>query len=322
MYTVRNKIASFFRFMPYIRGKFHLGKILGHSLSSYDKDQECITTIRMKDGSLIELDVRSKTEQLAYWTGSYDGSIISKLSSCLQENCVVFDVGANIGFYSVALGLRAKELNGVVYAFEPVKNNFDRLTTNILLNGLESVVLARDIALGDQEGFIEMAMASDNRSLTGNAVMVKGEISRDFFKVDTENKSSLLKLNTINNEARLTKLDTFMEEEQIKDCHLIKIDIEGAEVMFLKGATSFLSKHRPIIYGEFNNYFLTRFGFSFLDVVNIVKPLGYRFFMQTTREGDFIEVFHPKADTENMLLVPVEISDSVLTNLGASGLSS
>ena len=119
----------------------------------------------------------------------------------------------------------------------------------------------------------------------------------------------------INNRVRLTKLDTFIKEQYIENCHLIKIDVEGAEVMFLRGAISFLSKHRPIIYGEFNNYFLPRFGCSFLDVVTIFKPLEYRFFQQTSK-GDFIEVVHPEADSENMLLTPVEISDSVLTKLG------
>jgi hypothetical protein len=67
--------------------------------------------------------------------------------------------------------------------------------------------------------------------------------------------------------------------------------------------------------GEFNNYFMPRFGCSFLDVVNIVKPLNYRFFQQTSKAG-FIKVVEPKADSENMLLTPVEISDSVLTKLG------
>ncbi|MCX5980773.1 MAG: FkbM family methyltransferase [Nostocales cyanobacterium LacPavin_0920_SED1_MAG_38_18] len=306
MYKLRNKIASFSRHTPYIRGKFRLGKIISHLLSNYNNDQECITIIEMRDKSLMQLDVRSGTEQWPYWTGSYDDEIISKLSGCLKENCVVLDVGANIGLYSVALGNRLKALNGKIYAFEPVKNNFDRLIKNIALNKLEAVVLAHEIALGDQEGFIEMAMASDNNSLTGNAVMVKGGISRDFFKIN------------INNKAHLKKLDTFGKEQKIETCHLIKIDVEGAEVMFLRGAISFIGQHRPIIYGEFNNYFLPQFGSSFLDVVNLLQPLKYRFFKQISNAG-FIEVFDPKADSENMLLTPVEISDSVLTKLGVLG---
>jgi FkbM family methyltransferase len=89
-----------------------------------------------------------------------------------------------------------------------------------------------------------MAMASDNNSLTGNAVIVKCGISPDFFKTN------------INNKAQMKKLDTFVKEQKIETCHLIKINVEGAEVMFLRGAISFIGQHRPIIYREFNNYFL------------------------------------------------------------------
>jgi hypothetical protein len=187
MYKFRNAIASFSRSTPCFRGKFQLGKLISNLLSNYNNDRECITTIEMRDGSLMQLDVRSGTEQWPYWTGSYDNETISKLSGCLDENCVVLDIGANIGFYSVALGHQVKVLNGVIHAFEPVKNNFDSLSKNISLNNLERVILTNEIALGDRESSIKMAMASDNKALTGNAVMVKGEIPRYFFKININN---------------------------------------------------------------------------------------------------------------------------------------
>lgn len=52
--------------------------------------------------------------------------------------------------------------------------------------------------------------------------------------------------------------------------------------------------------------------------MNLLKDLKYRFFKQVSNAG-FIEVFNPKADSENMLLTQVEISDSVLTKLGVLG---
>jgi hypothetical protein len=122
MYKLRNKIAFFSRHTPYIRGKFRLGKIISHLLSNYKNDQECITIIEMRDKSLMQLDVRSGTEQWPYWTGSYDDEIISKLSSCLKENCVVLDVGANIGLYSVALGNKLKALKLFYLHFNKFSN--------------------------------------------------------------------------------------------------------------------------------------------------------------------------------------------------------
>ena len=64
--------------------------------------------------------------------------------------------------------------------------------------------------------------------------------------------------------------------------------------------------------------FLPQFCSSFLDVVNLLKALKYPFFKQLSNAG-FIEVFNPKADSENMLLTQLEISDSVLTKLGVLG---
>jgi FkbM family methyltransferase len=301
MYRLRNSVASFSRSTPYFRGKRRLGNIISRLSTDFTKDLECISTVRMQDGTLMQLDVRSRTEQWPYWTGTYDNDMILKLSNCLRERCIVFDVGAHIGFYSIALGQKLSSLDGVLHAFEPVKSNFDRLTTNISLNGLEKTVLAHNVALGNSEGVIQMSMENTKNAKTGNAVMVKGEISSTYFGS--------------NSTAHLTQLDTFVKEQNIQRCHLIKIDVEGAEVMFLRGGMSFLSQTRPIIYGEFNNYFLPRFGHSFLDVFDIVSPWDYRFFQQT-KLGHFVEIGYPKPNLEHILLTPSETPDSVLNQLG------
>jgi hypothetical protein len=132
MYTFRDSVAYLSRSTPYFRGKRRLGNMISRLLTNFNSDQQCISTVKMQDGSWMQLDVRSRTEQRPYWTGYYDNDILARLSSCLKEKCVVFDVGAHIGFYSVALGRKLQALNGQLYAFEPVKSNFERLTTNIL----------------------------------------------------------------------------------------------------------------------------------------------------------------------------------------------
>ncbi len=120
---------------------------------------------------------------------------------------------------------------------------------------------------------------------------------------------------TGNAAARITRLDSFVEEQQIEACHLIKIDVEGAEVMFLRGGEAFLSRHRPIIYGEFNPYWLKQFNHSFLDVFDIVKPWGYRFFRQQ-KQARFTEIMQPEVGLADVLLCPSETSDKVLSDLG------
>jgi hypothetical protein len=104
MHQLRNSIAYLSRSTPYFRGKRHLGNVISHLLTNFNNNQECISKVKMRDGTSMRLDVRSRTEQWSYWTGAYDNDIISRLSNCLKEKCIVFDVGANIGFYSVPLG--------------------------------------------------------------------------------------------------------------------------------------------------------------------------------------------------------------------------
>jgi FkbM family methyltransferase len=74
-----------------------------------------------------------------------------------------------------------------------------------------------------------MSMESSNNSQTGNAVMVMGEICSDYFER--------------NSMALLTTLDLFAEEQKIKKCHLIKIDVEGAEIVFLQKNKFFIDRY-------------------------------------------------------------------------------
>jgi FkbM family methyltransferase len=300
MKTLRDGLSSAFRALPHFRGKSRAGVAIGRFLTDIEDDEDCIVTIRMRDGSLMRVDVRSRTEEWAYWTGDYDGEIISRLRTCLAPGCVVLDVGANVGFYSIALGKTVKALNGTLYAFEPVASNLKRIEQAVVLNGLERAVRPFNIALGDRDGVIKMFMEQDNRASTGNAIII------------TDNVADQLSQNVT---ARITKLDTFAEEQNIQACHLVKIDVEGAEVMFLRGAMEFLARHRPIIYGEFNAYWLKKFGGSFMEVVEILRPLDYRFFKQTERT-EFVELSRPAEGDEDVLLAPMETSTSVLRALG------
>jgi len=302
MSRFRNSLAASVRALPSFRGKGPLGVAVGRLMTNYQEAEDCVVTIKMQDGTLMRVDVRSKTEQWAYWTGDYDQAVISRLASCLQKHSVVFDVGANVGFYSIALGNRLRALHGRLHAFEPVQSNFDRLSESIRLNNLESIITAHNVALGNEEGTIEMFMDNRNNASTGNAVLLRDKILEE----------GKMKANST---ARITPLDSLVQEQKIEACHLIKIDVEGAEVMFLRGGETFLSRTRPIIYGEFNPHWLQQFGHSFLDVAGIVKPWDYRLFKQEGR-ARFTEFKQPGVGIADVLLCPSETPNAVLSGLG------
>jgi FkbM family methyltransferase len=300
MSAFHNHVASNFRRLPSFRGKSRLGVMLGKLLIDSSSDQDCISIVRMREGSLMVLDVRSRTERWAYWTGEYDARIISKLSDCLNQNSTVLDIGANIGFYSIPWGRKLKNLNGKLYAFEPVRANFSRIVQAVELNQLEAVVTTFKVGLSDNETEIQIMIDKTDNSSTGNAVIIHGNVKTAS--------------NSVTENIDLVTLDQHANQHGIHHCDLIKIDIEGAEPMFLKGGLRFIEKHRPIIYGEFNAYWMEKFGYSLLDVADILKPLGYRFFKEVGRQAKFVELESIENGIENLLLIATESQEMQVRN--------
>lgn len=280
----QRKAAAAFRVLPHFRGKARLGTFIGRGWR-WDE----VVPVKMKNGSVMRLDPRSRTEEWAFWTGSYDDNVISLLGRCLSPGSVVLDVGAQIGFYSIALGLRARDVGGSVYSFEPVQRNFRRLRENIEANKLGTVVRPFNIALGNEEGEIRMAVESEGGASSGNAVWVRSGVGE------------LLESNCV---ATVKTLDSVTAAESITGCDLMKIDIEGAEMLCFEGGTQFLRQCRPVIWGEFSAFWMAKHGSSIREVFALFVPLDYRFYRWSGRA--FTEMEAPTEGAEDLLLVPRE----------------
>lgn len=300
---LRNGIARLFRTAPHFRGKSRFGAALGELCLGRAPQRQPIVQVNMRDGSQMILDARSRTEHWAIWSGDYAFDVISKLAAALPTGCVVLDIGAHVGFFSVPLGRQAKELKGRVYAFEPVRANFERLMRILRLNNLHQTVRALNTALGAERGSIELVVDHASSASTGNAVMVRGDA--DTSAVEGGVRES----------AEIKRLDDVAHEMHIDACHLIKIDVEGAELMVFRGAAAFLRRHRPIIYGEFNAHWMKQFGHSFLDVAKMLLPWGYTIFREVDRRR-FVPVSEPVEGLENVLLVPHGTCRRTLSALG------
>jgi hypothetical protein len=90
---------------------------------------------------------------------------------------------------------------------------------------------------------------------------------------------------TATDRAPIARLDRLAEELGIRSCRLIKIDIEG-EISALRGGLKFIGLHRPLIYGEFNPFWMGHMGHTFDDAMSVLGPLGYRPFLEE-RPGRF-----------------------------------
>jgi FkbM family methyltransferase len=242
---VGDAVARILRTAPPFRGKARLGRLIGTPRAS-------LAQVRMRDGSLMKIDLRSPTERDAYWTGEYEGGVVRRLARMLPVDSVVLDVGANIGFFTVGL---AHGAGARVYAFEPMPANLERLRENVAANDLGERVVVTRVALGVGPGEVWLA-PEPGEADTGNAA-----------QADPGADGAV--------RVEVRSLDAVAEELAIDRCDLVKIDVEGAELEVLRGGESFFRRFRPAIYAELNRYWMSHFGWTEQDLLALVAPWGY-----------------------------------------------
>ena len=244
----------------------------------------------------MRIDLRSNAEWKAYYTGRYDDDVIDVLLNLVHQHGDVIDVGAQVGFYTLAFadGIQS----GKVHAFEPVQSNVGRLKENVERNAMRAIVDIYPFALGDTRKQAQIQMEKKGKSTTGNAFEVRGKASQFATNAEKVNYKTLDSISNIDPKA----------------CRLIKVDIEGGEVNFLRGAAQFILKARPYIFGEFNSFWLDMYDQSFEDVLMMCQDWKYEVF--EIKKGTVRRVDSPRSGTEDALLVPNEKKDSIQKLIG------
>ena len=166
------------------------------------------------------------------------------LSTHLDNPKVIIDVGANIGYSSIFFARNYPD--AIVYAIEPVQENFDYLVQNI-----EDYpnIIAYQFALGQSMGELILSLANpDDKNLGTMSFQGVGWRSETvpMFPLDSRDWG---------------KVD------------FIKIDVEGYEPKVLKGAEATLTKHWPLIQMEVND-----------EAEEYLFSIGYKYI--TRRSGD------------------------------------
>ena len=175
-------------------------------------------------GAKVLLDMQTEKD---YWLGTYEMNLQQAIRAWAQPGMVAYDVGANIGYVSLLLAKRVGE-NGHVYSFEPLPGNQERWQKNVALNPNVNVRLIPK-AVADKEGeTIFWVHAS------GGMGKLQGSVGKN---AEYENK---IEVETIS-------LDDFVYKEKNVAPNLVKIDIEGGEVLALKGMQRLLKETKPIL---------------------------------------------------------------------------
>lgn len=154
------------------------------------------------------------------WLGTYEADKQDLVAGAVRPGMVVWDVGANAGFYSIAFS-RLVGPAGRVYAFEPLAENAGNLLAHVGLNKLGNVTVIQ-AAFSDATGLVGFRVAHSNSM---------GHVSPD-------EKAYLVPALTV---------DEFLRAHPEARPDLIKIDIEGGEHAMLAGGSRFLQEAAPEI---------------------------------------------------------------------------
>ena len=144
----------------------------------------------------------------------------------IKKGQTVIDAGAQIGYYTVLFG-KLVGPKGKVYAFEPDSRNFEILAKNIRVNKLKNVKAAK-VALADFVGTRQFFTNPMNRGASSfSSPKVGGVLVSD---------------------VKVTTLDEFFRQTSAnRKIDFLKIDVEGAEHLVLRGATSILEQPKLLM---------------------------------------------------------------------------
>jgi FkbM family methyltransferase len=209
-------------------------------------------------------------EELRRWKPDGEVKVLGLLSELLRPGDIMVDVGANFGYHAL-LGASCVGAAGHVYAFEPVPSNCRLLMRHIGLNNFRDRVTVIPKAASDSEGNIELHGIVDGVSVA--AGMHKNTSLGTTIKVSA------------------TTLDKSLAHRP-KPIRLIKIDVEGAEQLVLRGATTILATDRPLLVVEVHSFALPSFGTSVEAFRRELQSLGYREEVIDAMEGTHGDYYH------------------------------
>jgi len=205
--------------------------------------------------------------------GDYDSEELKVIRGLLRGDSVIVDIGANIGWYSLTLAKEAQK--GKVLALEPVPLIFGYLEKNIGLNKAKNIE-PLNLGLSDKAG---EAVFFYNPSLPTATSMRKLHDAGESRKI----------------KCKMTTLDTLAAEKALSRIDFIKCDVEGSELLVIRGGLETIKKHKPVLFLEMLRKWSAKFNYHPDDLIKLLADVGYRCFY--AEQGKLVEIKKITEDT-------------------------
>ncbi len=210
--------------------------------------------ITLPGGASMEIDLSNGHQRMMY-VGSFLRPLVKIMRGLLNPGDRVVDIGANVGFVSLAAaGLVGA--TGKVFAVEPFPSNLQSLRRNLELNP-SLPVRVEAVAVAETRGKLCLYAPPEDEHRDFNVSLIPVDGYRQL-------------------DVPATPLDELWESWGCQTAQLLKIDVEGAEPIALRGGAKVLSSGKvKHVFTEVNGYYLPKVGSSPQKLIDQFIEFGF-----------------------------------------------
>ena len=209
--------------------------------------EQIVSLLRLRKcrvkGHLIKIDVESEIEHYRCRTyARKEPETLEWIERYFRPDDVMYDVGANIGLYSLFAAIHL-EKQCKVFAFEPEALNFAKLSRNIYLNSLSGTVVPCCLAITDEVGFDSFFLNPDNFDKIVNGDELAAGSALHSFRSPKDFSGRTFKPVHMQGGVGVS-LDYLWQVWGLDFPNHVKIDVDGLEEQAITGARHTLTDQR------------------------------------------------------------------------------
>lgn len=204
------------------------------------------------------------------WSGiRLESADVAFVLRILRPGMTFFDVGANAGLFSLAAGQKLRGRAAALFAFEPRPSTFAILDKNLRLNHLPEIHAVR-VAISDTTGEAELFVNSALKDLLNSPQQPSHRHAEAFG----------------GERVQTITLDEFVAQEGIPEVDVMRVDVEGAELLVFRGAQQLLARpDAPVIlYGGYSRC-TAPFHYHPVELMWFLENFGYEILVLDPRSG-------------------------------------
>lgn len=197
----------------------------------------------------------------------------------VRSGDVVLDVGANRGIFTALLS-NLVGANGRVHAFEPSPTTCQLLHQSLAERArLPGNVVINQSAVGDEDGVTTLYTPHEDHGQASLRTHDAGSWSADVAVGALQ--------------CPITKLDSYVDSQRLTRVDIVKMDVEGAELLALRGFAAGLRRFHPVVICELCGAWTHAFDYAPTAVIALLREAGYDTFYVVTDGGDLRHLTDP-----------------------------